>query len=727
MRYNLIKQKQMELTQQQQTVLKNMTDFLQDKEKSVFILRGYAGTGKTTMIKNLIPVLQSLKKNFILLAPTGRAAKVLKEKTGYPTSTIHRCIYSFDRMYVARHDEDGKVIKTNINEKFFDKLSDGDDRLHFFFGLNEQDEKGEFENLVLVVDEASMVSSKEVRGELLTFGTGVILDDLLTYLQPRKGGKVIFIGDPVQLPPVGDNCSAALTEDYFIEKGLAVESAELTEVLRQNGESAILKNAMLIRDLWHTQSRNSLNFICQKGEVEDITPESVVKSFVQLVPYPEIGRSIVICYTNAQTRDYNESIRRRYFPGHSDVAAGDVLQIVHNNINNNLGYSFFNGDFVRVLEVGDGLEEQSAPVWTSRYGKRTKVVISLKFRDVVLLTETGEQVKCKIIDNLLNANNREQNHKESSGLSYEESVALYINFRIRHSDLRNDEEAFKEALMQDPYFNAVQAKYGYAITCHKAQGGEWDTVFVDYSKRNGLDKDSLQWSYTATTRASKKLYGVSMPHITPISSIKCNPITAISKLPKEAFSYKETEAIPLLGPQAKEFQKQKYSCLKELLEPEGFTIQSVKPLPYNDRYTLKGPDGELMVDCIYNGAGMYTQYKFLSKSPENEMLLPLFENEEGFSYSYHYEPSCEAFRVLNAYMVSLCDELGIQIANIVEYIKDWYIGYFLKTAKSYALIRFYFNKDRSITYANPQCYGAASDEELQQIIDNLQQTCALCQ
>lgn len=121
----------MELTQQQQTVLKSMTDFLQDKEKSVFILRGYAGTGKTTMIKNLIPVLQSLKKNFILLAPTGRAAKVLKEKTGYPTSTIHSCIYSFDRMYVARHDEKGNVIKTNINEKFFDKLKNGDDRLHF--------------------------------------------------------------------------------------------------------------------------------------------------------------------------------------------------------------------------------------------------------------------------------------------------------------------------------------------------------------------------------------------------------------------------------------------------------------------------------------------------------------------------------------------------------------------------------------------------------------------
>lgn len=717
----------MELTQQQQTILKSMTDFIQDKENSVFILRGYAGTGKTTMIKHLIPVLQACGKKFHLLAPTGRAAKVLKEKTGYPTATIHRCIYSFDRMYVKRHDENGNVIITNINEKFFDKLKNKDDKLHFFFDLNEQDQKEEIEKLVLVVDEASMVSSKRVFGELLSFGTGILLDDLLTYLQPRKGGKVIFIGDPAQLPPVGDNCSAALTESYFTKKGLAVQSAELTEVLRQNGESAILKNAMLVRDLLHSQPRNNLNFICKEGEVEDITPESVVESFTQLVPYPEIGRSVVVCYTNAQTREYNEMIRRRYFHGHSEVVAGDVLQVVHNNINNNLGHSFFNGDFVRVMEVGDNPEEQSAPVWTSRSGERKQVTLSLKFRDVTLQTETGEQVKCKIIDNLLNANNRKTESKESSGLSYEESVALYINFRMRHPNLRNDEEAFKETLMQDPYFNAVQAKYGYAITCHKAQGGEWDTVFVDYSKRNGLDNDSLRWSYTATTRASKTLYGVCMPHITPISSITCNPITAISKLPKEAFSYAETEAIPLLGSQAKEFQKQKYRLLKELLEPEGFAIQSVKPLPYNDRYTLKGPSGELTVDCIYNKAEMYTRYNFLSKSPENDMLLPLFENEDGFSYSYQYKPSCEAFRQLNARMVSLCDELGIQIANIVEYNKDWYIGYFLKTSKRPALIRFYFNKDRSITYANPQCYGSDSDEELQQIIDNLQQTNVLCQ
>ena len=701
----------MELTHQQQEALRQILDFVRSGDKSVFILKGYAGTGKTTMIKSLIPELQKLGKSVSLMAPTGRAAKVLQDKTGFAASTIHRAIYAFDKMQVVRHDEKGEMVNTNHTQEHGIK-SKGVDNLQFWFSLKNHNADEEPSKAVYIIDESSMISSKAANNESLHFGSDVLFDDLLTFAQLSLGGKIIFVGDPAQLPPVGDNQSVALEESYFEEKGLGVSSYVLKEVLRQNGESAILQNAMMIRDILGTETRNNLCFNRKAGEVEDLTATEVANSFYENNPTPNIGDSIILCYTNSLAKDYNDALRRRYFPGNKGLMPGDILQVVKNNVNPGLGIAVFNGEFVRVLEVSDKVETQTAPVWTDVSGKRDSVPISLDFRDTVLQLHDGNQIKCKIIDTLLSS--RDPN------LTHLQTIALYINFKMRHNELRNNEEAFKEALMQDPYFNALQVKYGYAITGHKSQGGEWETAYVDYSGRTGLKNDSLRWAYTTTTRASKMLYGVNMPAITPMSGLKCNSIIKYQKPSKEAFSYADANDLYLLPASASTAQKQKCLCVQNQLNLEGYLLQSITCCQYDDKYLIATPSGEVTIDCYYNGSGMYTRYCPQTKLPENEELMTILENEQGMEFDINYTPSNDSFKMLFSKMQSLCDDLDITITNVVEHLQQYYVMYYLKTSGRFSQIQFYFKGNQTLTHAIPSSDLGSDDEKLQNLLNALQ-------
>ena len=548
--------------------------------------------------------------------------------------------------------------------------------------------------------------------ETLHFGTDILIDDLLSYAKLDQGGKIIFIGDPAQLSPVGDNKSVALDQKYFQNKALEVSFFELTEVLRQKGNSVILKNAMMIRDILKSSNRNHLVFERKQGEVEDMLPEQVIESFYENSPNPNIGDSIILCYTNSLVKEYNDAIRRRYFPNTERVMPGDVLQVVKNNVNPNLGIELFNGDFVRVLEVSDTSEVLSAPVWTNVSGLREKVTISISFRDAVLQTEDGNQIRSKIVDTLLNS--REPN------LTPLQSIALYINFRMRHPNLNSNEEAFKDTIMQDPYFNAIQVKYGYAITGHKSQGGDWKTVYVDYSGRSGLNNDSLRWVYTATTRAKQTLYGVNMPNITPITSLKFNNILKINKPSKEAFSFAKVDNINILHQIVSNAQKQKYLCVKTQLDKISILIKSIQPCQYNDKYLLETSSGSVVINCYYNATGLYTRYIAQTILPENDKIMEAFNNEEFIEYSFAYKPSSKAFDILYNKILSACDDLDIKITNIIEHLSQYYIGYYFKTSGKYSQILFYFNKNQTITHAIPSSDIGFEDEKLTSLIQYLQ-------
>lgn len=283
------------LTKQQNKALEDIIKFAKDIDKSVFILRGYAGTGKTTLIKHLIPQLKDFGKNIILLAPTGRAAKVLQEKTGQMASTIHSRIYAFENIQSVRHDESGELIKTNHanNKKIVNK---GYDDLQYWFDLRQFNSNENPSKTIFIIDESSMISSKPSNNETFHFGTDILINDLLTHAQLCHGGKIIFMGDPAQLPPVGDNQSVALDENFFLNKSIGVSSFELTEVIRQSEESIILKDATKIRNLLNSTYRNTLVFERKQGEVEDITPEQIVESYYKNNPTPQIGDAIILCF-----------------------------------------------------------------------------------------------------------------------------------------------------------------------------------------------------------------------------------------------------------------------------------------------------------------------------------------------------------------------------------------------------------------------------------------------
>lgn len=699
----------MKLFPQQQQALEAIQAFLDDKDQSVFILRGYAGTGKTTMIKAIEPLLHEQGKSMVLMAPTGRAAKILFQKTGIVAATIHHIIYEYTRLVAVRHDNEGRLITPSQQEG----RSKGDDDLQFWYQIRKQGPDNDPSQRVLIVDEASMIGSRIATDETLHFGTDVLLDDLLTYANLGLGGKLIFIGDPAQLPPVNDNCSAALQDSFFRDKGLKVTSFELTDVIRQSEGSILLKDAMMVRDLLKATKRNALCFERKENEVMDITPSAIVERFCDIMPTPDIGAAIVICYSNSLVKDYNDAIRKRYFPEANGIVAGDVLQVVKNNVNLHLNIEFYNGDFVRVLEVSPHAEVQSAPVWKGKDGERSKVVISISFRDVTLLTDQGKKVKCKIIESLLDSRERSLN-----GL---ETVAQYINFRMRHPELNEKAEVFKDSLMEDPYYNAVQVKYGYAITAHKSQGGEWPTVFVDYSGRTGLNEDCLRWIYTATTRSQKILYGAHMPSTTPLSKLTFNAINRIAHPAKEAFSLQPVPSIDLLPDSASLAQRSKCLSAKDNLIKAGFVLSKVEMLQYVDRYTIDTPEGEVIVDCQYNGSGVYTSYRTQSHTADADKILSVLKDESNVEYAYDYTPSSQPLEQLFTQITSACDSLAIPITNIVEHASQYYVIYYLKTSGRFSQIQFYYNSSGSITHCIPSSDMGLEDLLLQELINGLKQ------
>ena len=442
----------MNLTSQQQQVLNKIKKFL-DSDISVFILKGYAGTGKTTMIRTIIEEIKNREKEPILMAPTGRAARVLEKKNSWEASTIHRCIYELD------------TIETK---------EDSDD-IRFIFPLKNLEDRAK--DHICIVDESSMIGTREVANELFEFGTGSLLKDLLTFVAPNRGGKIIFVGDPMQLPPVGDNVSNTLDEKFFEGIGIKAMVAELTDVVRQGAGSAILSNAMKVRALIESQQRNNLVFDRNVDEVIDMEGYNMPSQLLTLYPKPEIGQSVIITYSNRQARDYNYAVRELLYPNQKQIVVGDILQVVSNNYK----LDVMNGDFVKIVAINGDTEYQSAPVYLNIGGERIQHKITLAFKNVRIRLDDNQEKTCKIIESMLD--------DAEPNLTFAQIQALYINFCMRYPQLKRGSQLFKEYLKADPYFNALRVKYGYAITGHKSQGGEWNTVFVDYTGRTGLNTD----------------------------------------------------------------------------------------------------------------------------------------------------------------------------------------------------------------------------------------------
>lgn len=681
----------MQLTNQQNQVFSRVKEFLRG-DASVFILKGYAGTGKTTMIRHIVEYVKTFR-DYSIAAPTGRAARVLNDKVcryidGAHACTIHKTIY----------DSASLIVKEDTTD-----IADSEYKLQFPILV---DAYGG--NHVLIVDEASMVCSRKMEHEMFIFGTDNLMDDLLTFVRPSFGGKVIFVGDPAQLPPVGESKSNALDADFFRAKGLKVVECELTEVIRQSGDSVILKNAMKIRDLLFSKQRNALVFDEKKDDVETIPTGDFLQRYLDYRKMSGRHDSVIICYTNEAAARYNREIRNNLYGGEVPVNCNDILLIVQNNYR----LDRMNGEFVPVLFVGERIS-QSAPVIVQQGGVKKRVVINYNFVHVQIPDSHNVPVDCMLLEDFL--------LDSKASLSIDETRGLYINFCMRNSNLRPGTKEFADKLQSDPYFNAIRAKYGYAVTGHKCQGGEWAKVFVDYTGRTGLSDDCLRWAYTATTRARKTLYVSNLPHITPFQKFRIDKVTAFSKIGSEFRVLGDVKKSPFHPEEAPKFLHAKYHCINELLVGTPYSIESVVSSSYKESYTINTPGGLRRFDITYNKAGFFRPCVPMAQD-EYAVLLgkQIVDNEVLMPTVFSYTPTEGIHASLYNMLCSACDGLGIRMVNVVEHPEDYSVNYYLHTSNTYSYIKFYIDASGFVSYAKPLSFLGENDSELKLLIEYIE-------
>lgn len=671
----------MELTKQQNKVFDQIKAFL-DSDASVFILRGYAGTGKTTMIKVIADYIAK-SREVILMAPTGRAARVLSKKSGHVAVTIHKAIYG-KACVVTKESNDVAASEYKL-----------------MFPICSEDHK-----IVAVVDEASMVCSRKIESELFVFGTDNLLEDLLTYVRPSFGGKIIFVGDPAQLPPVGESVSNALRKEFFEERGLKVYDEELTEVLRQRGESVILKNAMMIRDLLQNERRSHFMFAEKENDVETVRPEDFLKRYFEYRRLSPVHDSVVICFSNKSATKYNKEIRSNLYGGDVPIKEGDILLITQNNYR--LGR--MNGEFVPVLSVGARVQ-QSAPVYIQEGGEKSRVTIELNFVQVIVTDGMGNPMQCMLFEDLLTSDN--------ATISIDESRALYINFCMRNHQLKPGTEAFTESLLSDPFYNAIRAKYGYAVTGHKCQGGEWGKVFVDFTGRIGLSDECLRWAYTVITRATKTLYVTNLPHVTPFDKFRIDAIQKCKSMSEECRITAETGPTPFHTALSENYLKAKFHCIAENMKGTPFSVAGVISKPYMEVYQIQTPKGIDRYDIQYKAGGIFLPAKFASLNDFTKQVRMLLDDERMFPFIFHYTPSDEIHRKLYHLIRSACDSYSIQMTNIVEHPEDYSVVYYMRTSGTFSYLKVYVDKKGFVSYAKPMSMLGEEDGDLAALIKEI--------
>lgn len=687
----------MQLTQQQQSAFDDICRFI-DGDGQVFILRGYAGTGKTTLVRHIIQYISSVNRAYKLMAPTGRAANVLTAKVscadgGAAATTIHRGIYNFQEMKAKIDDED--IAKSSY-------------KLYFPLRVSDTPE-------VCIIDEASMLGNNLSEGEMYSFGTNHLLDDVMTYVNLQHNGKLILVGDPAQLPPVGENVSKALDASFFKMLGLRVSESTLTEVLRQDANSTLLSNAIKVRDAYNMHKYNDLSFI--KGDdITAIAPSSLASIYYDKYYKPQIGNSVMICYSNRAANTYNQQIRQLIWGvENAKMQVEDVMMVINNHYVGEInGKDIMNGEFVKILSVSNE-ETHHVPVYSP---SKERVTMDITYVDASVLLADGKVWEGKVItEPVLSAS--------EGNLSLMMCKALYIDFCMRNAKLKPNTEEFAQSLRNDPYYNALKVRYGYAVTCHKSQGGEWNDVFIDFEGVH-VDRFGLRWIYTAITRAKQHIYAANLPQVSPIDKLGIAPINRVDKpissYPSLISSVEDTIVSPFHTSQAAPYLRAKYAEVVAQLMHSDYRVTKVQSLQYLERYTISVPSGKsVIVDFYYNGKGVFRTPKTTDTALLSLLSAPAPIAENTPKPELSYVPSNGAMSYLYHLMQSVCRQSDVDIVGVTEFLENYHTTYYLRTSGQYAWIDFFINGKGFITYAAP-CTTAENDTKLQSIIHILNHT-----
>ncbi len=449
-------------TPEQEFALKSLSGFLlAPRNEAVFLLRGYAGTGKTSLVAALVRTLDKLQQKSVLLAPTGRAAKVFSAYAQHPAFTIHKKIY---RQQSFSNEMNNFSVNDNLTT-----------------------------HTLYVVDEASMISNEGLSGSM--FGTGRLLDDLVQFVYSGQGCRLLLMGDTAQLPPVGEEQSPALFADILKGYGLEVLEADLTQVVRQEQQSGILWNATRLRQLIAEESCYSLPKIRITGfaDIKVLPGNELIDELSSCYDCDGPDETIVICRSNKRANIYNSGIRAQVLWREDELNTGDLLMVAKNNY-------FWTGKEKEMDFIANG---ETAVV---RRMRRTREMYGFRFADVTLSFPDRDDFELEV--NLL----LDTLHTDAPALPKADNDRLFYAVLEDYSDVSSKRERMKK-MKADPYYNALQVKYAYAVTCHKAQGGQWKNVFLDqgYMTDDLLTPDYFRWLYTAFTRATGTLYLVNYP------------------------------------------------------------------------------------------------------------------------------------------------------------------------------------------------------------------------
>jgi len=446
-------------TGDQQQLIEKLAGFIVDADPaSVFVLKGYAGTGKTTIVSSLVRVLPSLKANSVLLAPTGRAAKVLAGYSGNQAFTIHKKIY---RILPASDGSISVVLQQN-----------------------------KYKNAFFIVDEASMIGGTRSEQTELFGGTN-LLDDLLQYANAGVNCRLILIGDTAQLPPVQTIESPALSEKFLMQRyHLKVWNFEIRDVVRQARDSGILHNATHIRQMLGEKKAGYPKLQLDGfADFIRLTGNEAVDEINNAFMSNQVEQSLVVCRSNKRANLFNQHIRNRVLFREDEISAGDLLMVVKNNYywlpeNSNAGF-IANGDIIELKRI-----------------RKVEEIFGFRFADVIarMLDYPDEpDIEVRILLDTLNSDGPSLSNTENRRL-FDEVMADYAHIPNKATRLAH--------IKNDPYYNALQVKFAYALTCHKAQGGQWANVFVEmgYIPTQEPDTEYLRWLYTAITRATEKVF-----------------------------------------------------------------------------------------------------------------------------------------------------------------------------------------------------------------------------
>lgn len=448
-------------TEDQFLALQTLTEFLFSQQTdSLLLMKGYAGTGKTSLVGALVKTLNDLKQKTFLLAPTGRAAKVFSNYAGQKAYTIHKKIY---RQRVFSNEPTGFLPANNLHK-----------------------------DTLFIIDEASMISNEGL--DSFVFGSGRLLDDLIQYVYSGENCRLILMGDVAQLPPVMQTESPALNPDVLRGYNLQVQEVSLTQVVRQEKDSGILFNATRLRDAL----RNQTVEIFPKLRLDSFTDfrkvngEELIEEIASAYSRDGLDDTIVISRSNKRATIYNNGIRNRILYREEELSSGDRLMIAKNNYYwtaDNKDMDFIaNGEIIQVVRV-----------------RRTTEMYGFRFADITARFQDYDmEVDLKILLDTLQT--------DSPALPKELNDKLFYTILEDYEDIPTKAGKMKK-MKEDPHYNVVQVKYAYAVTCHKAQGGQWMNVFLDigYITEEMLGEDFYRWLYTAFTRATHRLYLVNLP------------------------------------------------------------------------------------------------------------------------------------------------------------------------------------------------------------------------